>query len=436
MLMVAKRICSLFGMILLCFGISCALAPQQAFAYTYPSPDSIYFDDVSLSKAVPQGVTYDEGSGIMTLENFHGGTLEIQGDACNFDIHLKGDNVFDVTGVDSDDEAIEFSGTGHNLCLYGYEGSSLTVNYTRIGEDSDSRACAIMAGGTLDIKGHLVLDINMNGIQSNPVRFVGLSSGSDMRINDHAKVSVTMSSKNAKSSYAFNVGIGYAGTLYVFSDKPLYVDMSNMKHANASDKAAFMDNQHADQPYVFRNTPQVTILAEELVDRGFGAYPIFQVEGYVLTVTSGKYVFTEMNGWVKEGDTWYYYDDGVKATGWLKDKGKWYYLDKTTGAMQKGWVKASGTWYYMDSSGAMITGWKKINGTWYCFKKSGAMAASEWYGGYWLSASGAWTYPYKGSWHQNSKGWWFGDTSGWYAKSQTVKINDKKYTFNAAGYMV
>ena len=48
---------------------------------------------------------------------------------------------------------------------------------------------------------------------------------------------------------------------------------------------------------------------------------------------------------------------------------------------------------------------------------------------------GTWTYKYKGSWNQNSKGWWFGDTSGWYAKSETVKIGGKSYTFNSKGYL-
>ena len=69
-----------------------------------------------------------------------------------------------------------------------------------------------------------------------------------------------------------------------------------------------------------------------------------------------------------------------------------------------------------------------------CIKSS--MLGNEWYGGYWLNGSGAWTYQPKGSWHQDSTGWWFGDTSGWYAKNTTVKIDGVSYTFNAAGYWV
>ncbi|MBR2695962.1 MAG: hypothetical protein IKE48_00460, partial [Parasporobacterium sp.] len=73
---------------------------------------------------------------------------------------------------------------------------------------------------------------------------------------------------------------------------------------------------------------------------------------------------------------------------------------------------------------------------WYYLTPSGAMAASEWYGGYWLSANGAWTYQPIGSWKQDRVGWWFGDTSGWYAKNETVRINGTVYSFNANGYWI
>ena len=160
---------------------------------------------------------------------------------------------------------------------------------------------------------------------------------------------------------------------------------------------------------------------------------------------------SDLDGWVKVNDSWYYYSNGKKATGWIKANGQWYYLD-SGGVMQTGWIKDNNKWYYMSSGGAMQTGWVKVNnkwyymnsamqtgwvqvkGTWYFFKPSGVMAENEWYDGYWLSKGGAWTYKAKGSWKQNSKGWWFGDTSGWYAKSTTIKINDKNYTFGSEGY--
>ena len=142
-------------------------------------------------------------------------------------------------------------------------------------------------------------------------------------------------------------------------------------------------------------------------------------------------------GWVSVGGTWYYMDPEtcVMKTGWVQSGSTWYYMN-SSGAMATGWVQSGSTWYYMNSSGAMVTGWQKIGATWYFFKPGGAMAANEWYGGYWLGSSGAWTYQPIGSWKWGSGGWWFGDTSGWYARSTTIRINNVDYTFDASGYLV
>ncbi|MBO4873516.1 MAG: leucine-rich repeat protein [Lachnospiraceae bacterium] len=162
-----------------------------------------------------------------------------------------------------------------------------------------------------------------------------------------------------------------------------------------------------------------------------------------------------VTGWQKIGGKWYYFNaEGVMQTFWQKINGKWYYLGaggamvtdwqkingkwyyfNAGGAMQTGWQKIGGKWYYLESNGAMVTGWKTIGGKTYFFKTSGAMAAKEWCGGWWLNADGTWTYPYKATWRKNAKGWWFGDESGWYAKSCTITIDGKSYTFDAQGYL-
>ena len=141
-------------------------------------------------------------------------------------------------------------------------------------------------------------------------------------------------------------------------------------------------------------------------------------------------------GWQKISGKWYYFDsDGVRQSGWQKVSGKWYYLD-ADGIMLTGWQKISGTWYHFTAGGAMQTGWQKIKDVWYYFKPSGAMAEKEWVNDWWLSAGGAWTYPYKATWRQNARGWWFGDESGWYAKNCTITINNKRYSFDASGYWI
>lgn len=68
-----------------------------------------------------------------------------------------------------------------------------------------------------------------------------------------------------------------------------------------------------------------------------------------VTVTEVK----PASGWVKENDTWYYYDPdtGVKKTGWLKTGSVWYYLDKD-GAMLHDTVVDG---YYLASDGHWVT---------------------------------------------------------------------------------
>ena len=165
-------------------------------------------------------------------------------------------------------------------------------------------------------------------------------------------------------------------------------------------------------------------------------------EGRMMTgwaAGSGHWYFFDPDGamhtgWLKNNNSWYYMDsEGIMQTGWVKSGGSWFYLD-TNGKMKTGWLATGSGWYYLQANGAMVTGWKSIGGKWYYFKPTGAMAANEWYGGYWFSKSGAWTYKPIGSWKKDNAGWWFGDTSGWYAKNQTTKINDHYYKFNARGY--
>ncbi|PEY42590.1 hypothetical protein CN354_03870 [Bacillus cereus] len=77
-------------------------------------------------------------------------------------------------------------------------------------------------------------------------------------------------------------------------------------------------------------------------------------------------------GWVKEGNKWYYIHRGLMATGWVRNDTGWYYMNPN-GTMKTGWLQESGNWYYLKSDGAMATGKHLINGTWYSFKDNGVM---------------------------------------------------------------
>ncbi|CAI3202378.1 lysozyme [Clostridium neonatale] len=87
------------------------------------------------------------------------------------------------------------------------------------------------------------------------------------------------------------------------------------------------------------------------------------------------------NGWFKEDDQWYYYEDNKKLnTQWIQSKGRYYYLEKD-GHMVKGWFQTSknNNWYYAFPKetvnnnktfyeGELCTGWLKIDDKWYFFE--------------------------------------------------------------------
>ena len=87
------------------------------------------------------------------------------------------------------------------------------------------------------------------------------------------------------------------------------------------------------------------------------------------------------NGWFKENDKWYYYEDNKKLNAqWIKSKGRYYYLEKD-GHMVKGWFQTTkdNNWYYAFPNetvnndkvfyeGEICTRWLKLNNKWYFFE--------------------------------------------------------------------
>ncbi len=152
-------------------------------------------------------------------------------------------------------------------------------------------------------------------------------------------------------------------------------------------------------------------------------------------------------GWLTIGSKKYYLGaDGVMVTGKKTIGGKVYEFDsngvlKTSGssvtptpAVKNGWQKINGKWYYY-VKGKKVTGWKQISKKWYLFKSNGVMASNEYVNGYWLNKDGSWTYKARASWKKVSGKWKYVDTKGWYAKSTTLKIDNKSYSFDAKGFM-
>ena len=199
-------------------------------------------------------------------------------------------------------------------------------------------------------------------------------------------------------------------------------------------------------------------------------------------------------GWVKEGNTWYYFENGAlarnkwisstywvgadgkmatsawvkdakkpeaekpveKKQGWKKEDNAWYYYDNGEVARNK-WI---GDTYWVGKDGKMVTdnwvdndrfyvdktgkkdpsikkkviindelGWQKRNGgNWYYYEKDGSLARNKWVGDYWLGADGKMA---KSAWVDNGR--YYVDSSGkWvpnYAKADknTAALNMPQY---------
>ena len=154
-------------------------------------------------------------------------------------------------------------------------------------------------------------------------------------------------------------------------------------------------------------------------------------------------------GWVKEGNSWYYYNQGERTKNawvgsyWLGSEGK-----MVTGA----WVDNGR--YYVGDNGVWDRnakkeekkkiGWVKTDNIWYYYDGEGILAKNKWAENYWLGSDGkmvknAWVDG--GRYYVGSNGAWekdkkkedpvpTGDQTGW------VKSGSSWYYFNAQHQMV
>ena len=140
------------------------------------------------------------------------------------------------------------------------------------------------------------------------------------------------------------------------------------------------------------------------------------------------------NGWVKEGSTWYYYENGTLA------RNKWISSTYWVGADGKmatsSWV--DGGRYYVGANGAWVKdakkpeaakpvekkqGWVKEGNAWY-FYYQGQITRNAWIGSYWLGSDGKMA---TSSWVDNGR-YYVGVNGLWdkSAKKQEVKSEVKK----------
>ena len=100
-------------------------------------------------------------------------------------------------------------------------------------------------------------------------------------------------------------------------------------------------------------------------------------------------------GWVKEGNTWYYFENGTVARNkWI---GSTYWVGADGKMVTSSWVDNGR--YYVDANGAWVKdakkpaekkqGWKKEDNSWYYYEQDGTLARNKWIGDtYWVGKDG------------------------------------------------
>ena len=148
-------------------------------------------------------------------------------------------------------------------------------------------------------------------------------------------------------------------------------------------------------------------------------------------------------GWVKEANTWYYYNtDGTLA------RNKWagnYWLGADGRMATNAWVDNNR--YYVGSDGAWVKdakhpeekkqGWVKESNVWFYYNTDGTLARNKWAGNYWLGADGRMA---TNSWVDNNR-YYVGSDGAWVKdakrseekKKGWVKESNAWYYYNTDG---
>ena len=144
-------------------------------------------------------------------------------------------------------------------------------------------------------------------------------------------------------------------------------------------------------------------------------------------VKDAKKPEVKKNGWGKEGNTWYYYENGTLA------RNKWISSTYWVGADGK---MATSSWvdngrYYVGANGAWVkdakkpevkkNGWVKEGNIWYYYE-NGTLARNKWAGNYWLGADGKMA---TNAWVDNGR--YYVDGSGAWVKNAGHGVNYSGY---------
>ena len=145
-------------------------------------------------------------------------------------------------------------------------------------------------------------------------------------------------------------------------------------------------------------------------------------------------------GWVKEGNTWYYYENGTLARNkWI---GSTYWVGADGKMATNAWVDNGR--YYVGANGAWDKnaknsetakpvekkqGWKKENNVWYYHNEDGTLARNKWAGNYWLGSDGKMA---TNAWVDNGR--YYVDANGAWVKDASKDKNTKRSIFLDPGH--
>ena len=140
-------------------------------------------------------------------------------------------------------------------------------------------------------------------------------------------------------------------------------------------------------------------------------------------------------GWVKESNTWYYYntDETLARNKWVGN----YWLGADGRMATNSWVDNNR--YYVGTNGAWIKdarhpeekkqGWVKESNMWYYYNTDGTLARNKWAGNYWLGADGRMS---TNSWVDNNR-YYVGADGAW-VKDASRDKNTKRAIFLDPGH--
>ena len=142
------------------------------------------------------------------------------------------------------------------------------------------------------------------------------------------------------------------------------------------------------------------------------------------------------SGWVKSGNTWYYYNTQGKIVQntWVGN----YWLGSDGRMATNSWVDKNK--YYVGADGLWVknakkVGWIQSGSTWYYYNAQGQMVRNAWAGNYWLGVDGRMV---TNSWVDNNN-YYVGHDGLWVKKAQKPGWTQKSgawYYYNTQGQMV